>query len=143
MATTKSTVAKSATTKKAVKTAAKKVTTKPKVKKSELLVNTVAKLLKGNRGRKNAITNEAIRTKLADMGIKNVHASTVRAAIRTIRINGIVNGLLSSASSSQNLKGGYYVSTSKTEIQDYVDDMKRFESNVRLMRRSFEKFLKK
>lgn len=111
------------------KTNTKKTT---KTLKSQM-VQIVAKTLQSKRGANQSISNSEIQTILHSQGFM-ASDGTVRGIIRTIRMENKVSNLIAN-------HRGYYVSSSKTELWNYLDQLKGKAQKINLLCKTFEKNL--
>ena len=86
--------------------------------------------LKTKRGAESAVTNNYIVSKLKPR--YKVDAPRLRKIINHIRVNDLLPGLIAT-------NNGYYLATSETEINDYVDSLRGREDAIRAVRMAMER----
>ena len=96
----------------------------------KFLLPVVISGLKTKRGADSAVTNNYIVSKLKPR--YKVDAPRLRKVINHIRVNDLLPGLIATSS-------GYYLATSESEINDYVDSLKGREDAIRAVRKAMER----
>lgn len=96
----------------------------------ETLMPAVVNLLAGCIGKANTICNSRICNKLKVKGLK-VNDISVRKIINHIRLNGLLNCLVASGN-------GYYIATSKIEVEEYLKTLENREGAINAVRKSLE-----
>jgi hypothetical protein len=86
--------------------------------------------LKTKRGAESAVTNTYIVSKLKPR--YKVDVPRLRKIINHIRVNDLLPGLIATSN-------GYYLATSETEINDYVDSLRGREDAIRAVRIAMER----
>lgn len=94
------------------------------------LLPVVVKGLQTRVGKENAITNGEMCNILEDLGYR-VSASRLRKIINHIRIFGLIYNLMATSN-------GYYIATSKDEVEEYVKSLEGRENAINAVRMSLE-----
>jgi hypothetical protein len=84
-------------------------------------------------GEKMAITNTAITRAMKGAGY-NLTEARLRKIINHIRVNGLVKWLIATSK-------GYYIATSRQEMEDYIGSLRGREDAIRAVRLSMEQQL--
>jgi hypothetical protein len=84
-------------------------------------------------GEAHAITNTAITRAMKGAGYQLTEAR-LRKIINHIRVNGLLHWLIATSK-------GYYIATSRKEMEDYIDSLRGREQAIRAVRESMEKQL--
>lgn len=84
-------------------------------------------------GEAHAITNTAITRAMKGAGYQLTEAR-LRKIINHIRVNGLLHWLIATSK-------GYYIATSRQEMEDYIDSLRGREQAIRAVRESMEKQL--
>ena len=81
-------------------------------------------------GKKNAVSSEEIQRFLA------IQPRRLRKIVNHIRNRSLIEGLLASGK-------GYYISTDRQEIEDYIESLEGRESAIRTVREGMEAYLRR
>ena len=84
-------------------------------------------------GKAKAITNTAITRAMKSAGYRLTEAR-VRKIINHIRTHGLVRCLIATSK-------GYYIATSRQEMEDYIESLRGREQAIRVVRESMERQL--
>ena len=99
--------------------------TKELTTKEMALVPLVVNILETRKGKKQAITNRKIIKILKNIGYRTT-PPRIRKIIRHIRINGSIKKLIATSK-------GYYVSTKKSELDDYIQSLYQRSNSIQLI----------
>lgn len=97
------------------------------------LLPVICRGLKTKIGEARAITNTAITKAMKGAGYQLTEAR-LRKIINHIRINGMIRWLIATSK-------GYYIATSRQEMEDYIVSLRGREDAIRAVRESMEKQL--
>ena len=97
------------------------------------LLPVIASGLRNKVGEAKAITNSAITSAMKGAGYRLTEAR-VRKIINHIRTTGMVKWLIATSK-------GYYIATSRQEMEDYIDSLRGREAAIRAVRESMERQL--
>ena len=86
-------------------------------------------------GKDNAVTSKVIEEKMFAAGHK-VSGPRIRKIVNYIRNMGLVQGLVASSS-------GYYITTDKKEVEDYIESLEGREGAIRVVREGMEAYLRR
>ena len=89
--------------------------------------------LSNKRGEKMAITNTAMTKAMRGAGYQLTEAR-LRKIINHIRVNGTIKWLIATSK-------GYYIATSRQEMEDYIQSLRGREDAIRAVRMSMEQQL--
>ena len=95
------------------------------------LVPILTNMLKNTIGKENALTNGHLVNRMNKLGYSKVSPERVRKIINHIRIYDLLDCLLASGK-------GYYISTKKTEIAEYIESLKGREEAIHEVRLALE-----
>ena len=99
----------------------------------DTLLPVITKGLSNKVGEARAITNTAITKAMKGAGYVLTEAR-VRKIINHIRTNGMLRWLIATSK-------GYYIATSRKEMEQYIDSLKGREMAIRAVRESMERQL--
>ncbi|WP_394767554.1 hypothetical protein [Ferruginibacter sp.] len=99
------------------------------------LVPKFSNSFKNKIGKQNAVTSKVIEEKMIDAGHK-VSGPRIRKIVNYIRNIGIVEGLIGS-------NYGYYITTDKKEIEDYIESLESRETAIKVVREGMEAYLRR
>lgn len=98
-----------------------------------VLLPVICRGLSTKVGKAKAITNEKITEAMKDADYK-INDVRLRKIINHIRTNGLVKWLVAT-------NRGYYVATSRDDVEQYIESLKGREDAIRAVRESMEKQL--
>ena len=96
----------------------------------------VVRILQRAKGKRNAISNTAIRNILREYHKISIVDTRVRKIINFIRLNHYLNYLLATST-------GYYISNDYNEIESYILSLKQREREIKKVRQCIEQDLYK
>lgn len=96
----------------------------------ETLVPIVVRGLQTKVGKQNSITNKEICMALKERGYK-VDTPRLRKIINHIRVTGLVKCVVATSD-------GYYIATSRNEVEDYLKSLENREGAIHAVRMSLE-----
>jgi hypothetical protein len=99
----------------------------------DTLLPVICRGLKTKIGEARAITNAAITKAMKGAGYQ-LNEARVRKIINHIRTTGMVKWLIATSK-------GYYIATSRQEMEDYIGSLRGREDAIRAVRESMEKQL--
>jgi hypothetical protein len=99
----------------------------------DTLLPVICRGLKTKIGEARAITNAAITKAMKGAGYQ-LNEARVRKIINHIRTTGMVRWLIATSK-------GYYIATSRQEMEDYIGSLRGREDAIRAVRESMEKQL--
>lgn len=99
------------------------------------LLPVICRGLRNKVGEGKAITNVAITRAMKDAGYQLTEAR-LRKIINHIRVNGMVTCLIATSK-------GYYIATSREEMEDYINSLRGREDAIRAVRESMEQQLRR
>lgn len=99
-----------------------------------ILLPVIVRGLETKIGQGKAITNAAI-TKAMRRAKYQLDEARVRKIINHIRINGMIKCLIATSK-------GYYIATSREEMENYIESLRGREDAIRVVRESMERQLR-
>lgn len=99
----------------------------------DTLLPVICRGLRNKIGEARAITNTAITKAMKGAGYQLTEAR-LRKIINHIRIHGLIKWLIATSK-------GYYIATSRQEMEDYIVSLRGREDAIRAVRESMEKQL--
>jgi hypothetical protein len=99
----------------------------------DTLLPVICRGLANKIGEARAITNTAITRAMKGAGYQLTEAR-LRKIINHIRVNGMIRWLIATSK-------GYYIATSRQEMEDYIVSLRGREDAIRAVRESMEKQL--
>lgn len=94
------------------------------------LLPVICRGLSNKFGEAKAITNSAITRAMKGAGYQ-LNEARVRKIINHIRVNGMIRWLIATSK-------GYYIATSREEMEDYIGSLRGRELAIRAVRESME-----